>query len=704
MVEVLVNSVRSTLSDVGGIDSSVLSFTIPTADAAKLPATDPFRARIDNEILLCAGVNAGTGVVTVTTRAAEPVNGTQAAAAHAQNATVAFLFTAGAFATKQSTSEKNQPNGYVGLDGSENAVIDGTLRVNGNVGIATAPHATRIFHVGGSRSYTSDTVLFEVDTAIAISGAAQYIEAFSFDAPFNPSVAVLGIGGVLSRPRLVGTNGVTTPTTFDFYATYFQPQVDATYDAAITNAYGVWSGAPAHAGAGIITNYYGVFVDAPATQTNITNVWGVYVTAAKSYFGGSVRIDGNIGIGVVPTTDTVVTLANTLTPASGTVYGINSFLNVNPSAAIDEVRAISGWVELRGTNAVTGKNVTSVYGMLFGASTNADYDSNITNYYAIYAEQFYHSGAGTIGTTYGLFIEPSTVGTTNWSLYVNGSTSKSFVGGTVQINGNVGIGRAPVATHGIFAEQTLTPASGNAYGFAVNATIIPSAPVNSLVGIEGYILLDGTNGVTTPTITALYGMFFGAETTANYDAAITTYYGIYIEQLGHLGSGAITTTYGVYVQSSTIGVTNWGIYVNGSAISYFGGGIRIPTNAASGKLLESNASGDALWVARPFTIGGTLPSPTTGTTLMVWRAPFACTVTNIRSHFKGGTSVVYNARKNQASNHLSSNATNSTADAWHDGGAVQNTAYAAGDDLEIMFVTVTGAVTEATIQVDFTRP
>lgn len=100
----------------------------------------------------------------------------------------------------------------------------------------------------------------------------------------------------------------------------------------------------------------------------------------------------------------------------------------------------------------------------------------------------------------------------------------------------------------------------------------------------------------------------------------------------------------------------------------------------------------------------TVLSPATGTTIMTWRAEKACTVTNVRAHFKGGTSVVYNARKNQASNHLSSNQTASTANAWADGGSVQNTTYAAGDDLEVMFVTINGGVTEASIQVDFTYP
>lgn len=104
-----------------------------------------------------------------------------------------------------------------------------------------------------------------------------------------------------------------------------------------------------------------------------------------------------------------------------------------------------------------------------------------------------------------------------------------------------------------------------------------------------------------------------------------------------------------------------------------------------------------------FSVGGTFFSPTSSTDIMVWRAPFSCTVTNVRSHFKGGTSIQYNARKNQASDHLSADATNSTANAWADGGAVQNTSYGVGDDLELSFGTVTGSVTEASIQVDFYR-
>jgi hypothetical protein len=95
---------------------------------------------------------------------------------------------------------------------------------------------------------------------------------------------------------------------------------------------------------------------------------------------------------------------------------------------------------------------------------------------------------------------------------------------------------------------------------------------------------------------------------------------------------------------------------------------------------------------------------TTTVNIIVWRAPFACTVTAVKGYRVGGTTLTVNARKNGASNHLSSAVSVSSADTWVDGGAVQNTSYAAGDKLEIMIVTVSGSPTQIAIQVDFTKP
>lgn len=89
---------------------------------------------------------------------------------------------------------------------------------------------------------------------------------------------------------------------------------------------------------------------------------------------------------------------------------------------------------------------------------------------------------------------------------------------------------------------------------------------------------------------------------------------------------------------------------------------------------------------------------------MAWRAPFACTVVAVRSHFDAGTNCVVNARKNQTSTFMSSNFTNSTANAWGAGTVNQNQSIAAGDDIEMNLVSTSGAVTKVNIQVDLTRP
>lgn len=87
----------------------------------------------------------------------------------------------------------------------------------------------------------------------------------------------------------------------------------------------------------------------------------------------------------------------------------------------------------------------------------------------------------------------------------------------------------------------------------------------------------------------------------------------------------------------------------------------------------------------------------------IWRAPFACTVTNVRGYRKGGSAATINARRNGTSEHLSSDLSLGTPDVWADGGAVQNTAYVAGDSLEFRRKSATGKPA-ITIQVDFTKP
>jgi len=136
----------------------------------------------------------------------------------------------------------------------------------------------------------------------------------------------------------------------------------------------------------------------------------------------------------------------------------------------------------------------------------------------------------------------------------------------------------------------------------------------------------------------------------------------------------------------------------GSNVAAIGSGVIVNAdiNASAAIALDKLAS-------IIFTKGGTTLDPTGAINILTWRAPFACTVTNVRGNRIGGTGATINARKNGADNHLSSALSLTSADTWADGGAVSNTSYAAGDDLEIMIVTVAGTPTQIAIQVEFTK-
>jgi len=104
--------------------------------------------------------------------------------------------------------------------------------------------------------------------------------------------------------------------------------------------------------------------------------------------------------------------------------------------------------------------------------------------------------------------------------------------------------------------------------------------------------------------------------------------------------------------------------------------------------------------------GGTLLNPTGAATVDVGRLPYAATVTNVRGKQVAGTppGTTINAQKNGSLTHLAADHNISAAGVWEDGGAVQNTAYAAGDYMQLM---VTGLSTPkpsaVSVQVDLVR-
>lgn len=102
--------------------------------------------------------------------------------------------------------------------------------------------------------------------------------------------------------------------------------------------------------------------------------------------------------------------------------------------------------------------------------------------------------------------------------------------------------------------------------------------------------------------------------------------------------------------------------------------------------------------------GGSILDPSGARDITIWRAPYACTVTAVKGYRVGGTGAAVNARRNGTANHLASDLSMTSAATWQDGGSVQNTAYAAGDSLEIRLISIAGSPTLITIQVELTRP
>lgn len=142
------------------------------------------------------------------------------------------------------------------------------------------------------------------------------------------------------------------------------------------------------------------------------------------------------------------------------------------------------------------------------------------------------------------------------------------------------------------------------------------------------------------------------------------------------------------------------------------GSLYMRTDGTSGTTLyiKETGAGNTGWTpvasagTLPFSRGGTILNPSGAQDVYIWRAPYACTVTAVKAIRSGGTGATVNARKNETSEHLASDLSLISNQVWTDGGSVQNTAYAAGDRMEIRLKSITGGVTQVAIQVDFTKP
>lgn len=102
--------------------------------------------------------------------------------------------------------------------------------------------------------------------------------------------------------------------------------------------------------------------------------------------------------------------------------------------------------------------------------------------------------------------------------------------------------------------------------------------------------------------------------------------------------------------------------------------------------------------ATTFSRSGVFTSPT-ATTVVVWRAPKACTVVAVRGYRVGGSGATINAAKN-GSDLMSTDLSLVTADSWLSDAGLQNEDFSVGDTLTLEIASVAGSPTAVTIQVD----
>jgi len=102
-------------------------------------------------------------------------------------------------------------------------------------------------------------------------------------------------------------------------------------------------------------------------------------------------------------------------------------------------------------------------------------------------------------------------------------------------------------------------------------------------------------------------------------------------------------------------------------------------------------------------LGGIFFTPAAAVSSSVWRAPYDCTIKNLRGYRVGGTGATINAQ-NAGADIRSADLSIASADTWTDGGALQNTSVTAGNNIKIEVASVAGSPTQITIQVDYTKP
>jgi hypothetical protein len=371
------------------------------------------------------------------------------------------------------------------------------------------------------------------------------------------------------------------------------------------------------------------------------------------------------------------------------------FLHQQQGTAYSGFSGFSGFSGYSGDNGIIGVDGISGYSGYSGSGVSgfSGYSgSGISGFSGLGLSG--HSGFSGVSTSgYSGFSGESTSGYSGYS----GSGVSGFSGYSGSgISGFSGSGISGFSGSGISGVSGYSGESTSGFS-GYSGSGVSGFSGSGISGVSGYSG-SGISGVSGYSGSGLSGV---SGYSGSGISGVSGYSGSGVSGVsGYSGSGV--SGFSGYSGSGVSGFSGY----SGSGISGFSGSGVSGFSGYSGSGV-SGVSGYSGTPGGAFTQGVTLYNSTgianSALNIIAWRAPFNCTVTNVRGYRVGGTGATINARKNGTDNHLSSALSISSADTWIDGGAVQNTGYTTGDKLELMLVSTAGTVTQIGLLVDFTK-
>ena len=222
-----------------------------------------------------------------------------------------------------------------------------------------------------------------------------------------------------------------------------------------------------------------------------------------------------------------------------------------------------------------------------------------TNYTGINVGTPTKTGSYGLNISYQIYIAACATSSTSWGIY-QGGTDGNYLGGSLQINGNAGIGNIATSNNALIIGSAITGGSNNNAMVYIGGTIsggtnrnvslflhtgvTSDTTINSGYGIQNSIYFtDSANSQT------FYGHYAYNPLSVSHTGA--TFATIYIDNQNISGTGTVSTSYQIYIGSCSTATTTYGIYQSGSDLNYLGGALTVAGTLTHNGSVKFSTSG-----------------------------------------------------------------------------------------------------------------